>query len=478
MATNNIKSGKYIQTLEHLDGKVVKYSTITTQFPDIFVQRKRNTGELIISTDTDPNYGMHHIYAGGEHIASGYGFATIKTRDDLTYIQETYTGVFNYLNNGYLYHNAAYTYMTDFANKSYTYVLQSLLDNSYTNVCVDPILNNFTIGNTTYVLEAANGTLYIKTDDKISIYPQYSSINEGQNNYDVVKNTNSTYVLLSNDFNDIITQTIQPDGVNNNSSLTFGIGNTINNIEYTTVKLMLKFQQLTNMNFGINNIIKLNYKIYDNIINTSDFTSNTATNWTCDLANSLQFENKNSVQEILSQNKIPNDDTITSITIPVFKNYNASLDIEYTLDDITTLTTEKIYFKWTEPIIIFNVKTEQVQPLIEKTNIDIINNINEQKYALLSYPYKRNTNFIMEYSNDKDNNNTIMIVPSDNNGNKKYDFYISTDVEKKANCEGGFACGACLPSKGNENNNTNKYNIYVSEQQLENQALRFDIDIK
>jgi hypothetical protein len=242
---------------------------------------------------------------------------------------------------------------------------------------------------------------------------------------------------------------------------------------------MLKFQQLTNLDFGINNILKINYNIYDNIINTDDFTSNTAMNWTCDLANSSQFNTKESLERILSQNKIPNDDTMTSISIPVFKNYNASLDIEYTLDEISILNTEKIYFKWTEPIIIFNVKTEEVQPLIEKTNIDITHRyLTEPKYALLSYPYKINTNFIMKYSGDKDNNNTIMIVPSDNNGNKKYDFYISTDVEKKANCEGGFACGACLPSKGNENNNTNKYNIYVSEQQLENQSLRFDIDIK
>ena len=167
MATNNLKG---IHTLEHLDGKIVRYSTITTQYPDIFVQRKRNTGELIISTDTDPYNGMHHIYVGGEHIASGYGFATVKTRNDLTYIQETYNGVFNYLNNGYNYLDSAYTYMSDFNKKSYTYVLQSLLDNSYTNVSVNDKLNSITINDDiSYVLTTSNGILSLETNNKLTI---------------------------------------------------------------------------------------------------------------------------------------------------------------------------------------------------------------------------------------------------------------------------------------------------------------------
>ena len=57
--------------------------------------------------------------------------------------------------------------------------------------------------------------------------------------------------------------------------------------------------------------------------------------------------------------------------------------------------------------------------------------------------------------------------------NKKYNFYLSTDIAKKANCEGVFTYEINLPSKNN-----NKYSIYVSETQLDNSNLRLDIDIK
>ena len=146
---------QHLQTLEHLDGKQVRFSTITTQYPELFVKRKRNTGELIISTDTNIKYGMHHIYAGGEHIASGYGFATVKTRDDLTYVQETYNTIFDYFNNGYQYLSTGYTYVSNFATASYTNLYDLIQKHSYTNISVDSKYNKIN----DYTLTVTNGTI-------------------------------------------------------------------------------------------------------------------------------------------------------------------------------------------------------------------------------------------------------------------------------------------------------------------------------
>ena len=153
-----------LQTLEHLDGKQVRFSTITSQYPELFVKRKRNVGELIISTDLDTRYGMHHIYAGGEHIASGYGFATVKTRNDLTYIQETYNGIFKYFNDAYTYHSNAYNWLTGYVINSYKFILNEIAYNSYKNVMVDEKNNSFIINDTTYTLYAGNGTISFKKD--------------------------------------------------------------------------------------------------------------------------------------------------------------------------------------------------------------------------------------------------------------------------------------------------------------------------
>lgn len=144
------------QHLEHLDGKPVRYSTITSQFPEVFANRKRNTGEIIVTTDTDPEYGMHHIYAGGEHIACGYGFATPETRDDLVYIQETYIGTFNYFNDAYTYFNKAYEWTRSYMFDAYAYCLDSIEYNSYFNTTIDKENNEIPFDDYSYILEFDN----------------------------------------------------------------------------------------------------------------------------------------------------------------------------------------------------------------------------------------------------------------------------------------------------------------------------------
>ena len=145
------------QRLEHLDGKPVRYSTITSQFPEVFANRKRNTGEIIVTTDTDPEYGMHHIYAGGEHIACGYGFATPETRDDLVYIQETYIGTFNYFNDAYTYFNKAYEWTRSYMFDAYAYCLDYTYNNSYLRTTVDKNNNEIKFSDDySYILEFDN----------------------------------------------------------------------------------------------------------------------------------------------------------------------------------------------------------------------------------------------------------------------------------------------------------------------------------
>lgn len=155
-----------INNLEHLDGKGVRYSTITSQHPDIFINRKRNTGELIITTDTDPKYGMHHIYAGGEHIAGGYGFALGSTRDDLCYIQETYNSTFEYFDNAYAYLLDAYSFTYNYAYSAALNLYKTIFEHSYTNTCVDEDNNKIILGDTTYLFTFDKGTLSVNKNLK------------------------------------------------------------------------------------------------------------------------------------------------------------------------------------------------------------------------------------------------------------------------------------------------------------------------
>ena len=167
-----------IRNLEHLDGKRVSQSTLTSQYPEVFVNRKKNTGEWIVTTDTDPVYGMHHIYLGGEHIAGGYGFATVKTRDDLCYIQETYNGIFNYFNQAYAYHNNAYQWLRQYAYDSYSYTITAINDNTYKNTTVNPNFNH---------IITANGITYtfVFNNGELSVYPYYDALwlDFGDNRY-------------------------------------------------------------------------------------------------------------------------------------------------------------------------------------------------------------------------------------------------------------------------------------------------------
>lgn len=165
-----------INNLEHLDGKSLRYSTITSQHPDIFINRKRNTGEFIITTDTNPKYGMHHIYVGGEHIAGGYGFALVSTRDDLCYVQETYNGTFKYFDDAYTYLLNAYGFTYNYAYDIAEQMHKMIISHSYTNTRVDENNNTIVLGDTTYLFTFNSGVLYVNKNFKGNI-----TLNNGNN---------------------------------------------------------------------------------------------------------------------------------------------------------------------------------------------------------------------------------------------------------------------------------------------------------
>lgn len=402
-----------VTNLEHIDGKKVQHSTVTSQYPEIFVKRKRNTGELIVTTDTDQQYGMHHIYLGGEHIASGYGFAMSQTRNDLCYIQETYNAVFNYFNDAYTYHSSAYTWLNNFAVNAYTYTLQSLNDNSYYNVSVDNTNNKLTTNNTTYVFTFNNGILNIQ-----------------QNNESIITIDEEEIVLINN--------TIIKDNVKDfvmyqldiNISDGMGVYDTLNTEHIQSINLI-----------GVSeNQDIYNTKVFDNSLTLESVKTN--------IINELKYTN--------------------TISIPLLNNIDTLFYIDYLDIHNNLVSTNKVMFRWITPIYIFTL------PGTTEVTNDILDNIISDNHYLYKFEDKQLSAVI---NKSQILNNDYLIVNNNYQFYYIYVclpvqfvepiFYLSTNIECKENNAGGMI------EIENINNN---YKIYRSDKQYTVKDIRIDIE--
>ena len=151
-------------TLTHIGGRKITHSTITSDTPQIIANRKRDTGEIIVTTDKYVEYGMHHIYIGGEHIAGGYGFPTLEIRDDLCYIRETYNDVYKYFDDAYTYQTQWNKDMRKDFDDACTYFNDQIKKNSYKNVCINQDKNRISIDGISYTLTAFEGTISVLPD--------------------------------------------------------------------------------------------------------------------------------------------------------------------------------------------------------------------------------------------------------------------------------------------------------------------------
>lgn len=151
-------------TLTHIGGKKITHSTLTSDQPQIVATRKRDTGEIIVTTDQYIDYGMHHIYIGGEHIAGGYGFPTLDIRNDLCYIRETYNDVYEYFDNAYTYQTNWNRRTESYYNAAYNYLKNQITYNSYKNVKIDENKNKIAFGDISYTVVANEGTISILPD--------------------------------------------------------------------------------------------------------------------------------------------------------------------------------------------------------------------------------------------------------------------------------------------------------------------------
>lgn len=460
-----------LQTLEHLDGKQVRFSTITSQYPELFVKRKRNVGELIISTDLDTRYGMHHIYAGGEHIASGYGFATVKTRNDLTYIQETYNGIFKYFNDAYTYHSNAYNWLTGYVINSYQFILKEIAYNSYKNIMVDEKDNSFIINDTTYTLYAGNGTISFKKDiDKFirltsptNYYLQKTFLDFNKDNISDVK-----YNIIENKFAKYIAF----------AKLKIYIDRTA--IGGDPDKLYYRFVYDTGIDEKSESLTPEQKNIIDTLNNgINDAHGNKWTLYTID-----------DILHKLIKGKLNTDSfiqTIQDIEIPIFFGNNVRLTLfiynsfEDYVDNKSAIKSSEITFKWVNPILYKNI-------VKQKTNKFITSNAISQMNIILgdftnSNSYITNTLFNVE-------NNSYNCFLMDSSTQPM--FYISSDLKNRENNEGGMI-------KYTTNNNMKDmfdidgmtdslktafekdiehYALYLSDIQTMNYTLRYDIDFK
>lgn len=462
-----------LQTLEHLDGKQVRFSTITSQYPELFVKRKRNVGELIISTDLDTRYGMHHIYAGGEHIASGYGFATIKTRNDLTYIQETYTGIIKHFEDAYTYHTNAYNWLTGYVINSYKFIIDEIANNSYKNVMVDQSYNTFVIGETTYTLHAQNGTLSFKKDiDKFirltspqNYYLQKSFL---KYNYDKAKNiryapttgyNKAKYVAFAN-----IEIYIDRSA----------IGLDIN-------KLYYRFKYNHGINVNLPNLSEHEQEVLK-LLNNGIWDG--MTTWTLDKMDSILHD--------LIKSRLDNEKYITiikDISIPVVYGNDATLELHiYTSeeefnnpDEIQNERKTSIEFKWINPILYSNIQKNVNNKLITTFSLSDMNIILDD--------YIENKNPVSNIQiNTLDNSYNCVMTQKTNYSALQPMFYISSDTKYRENNEGGMLLLSETESnyliddnliEDNEfNEDIINYNIYISEIQNIKTTLRFDIDFK
>ena len=463
-----------LQTLEHLDGKQVRFSTITSQYPEMFVKRKRNTGELIISTDLDPRYGMHHIYAGGEHIASGYGFATTKTRNDLTYIQETYTGLIKYFNDAYTYHTNAYNWLTGYVINSYKFILDEITYNSYKNITVDQSNNTFIIGETTYTLHAQNGTISFKKDIDNFIRltsPENYYLQKSFLKYNNAKYKNIRYATTTGEYNKAKYVAFANIEIYIDRS---AIGLDIN-------KLYYRFKYKHGINKNSPNLTQheqevlklLNSGIWDGIYS-----------WTLDKMDdhlhdliSVRLDNKNYIT------------IIKDISIPIVYGNDVELELytynseeEYNNPDSTTNNHKtSIKFKWINPILYSNLKKNVNNKLIDK------NSLSDMNIILDDYIINKNPISNIQVNTLNNSYNCVMTQKANYSAIEPM-FYISSDTKHRENNEGGMLLLSDSESNDlideilKEDNEFNEdiinYNIYISEIQNIETTLRFDIDFK
>lgn len=465
-----------LQTLEHLDGKQVRFSTITSQYPEMFVKRKRNTGELIISTDLDTRYGMHHIYAGGEHIASGYGFATTKTRNDLTYIQETYTGIIKYFNDAYTYHTNAYNWLTGYVINSYKFTVDEITDNSYKNVMIDQSNNTFIIGETTYTLHAQKGTISFKKD-----IDNFIRLTSPENYYlqkSFLKFNNGKY------------QNIR-------YAATTGEYNKAKYVAFANIEIYIDRSAI---GFDINKLyyrFKYKHGIDKNSLNLTQHEQEVLKLLNNGISDGMYLWKLNNMDEHLhdlisvSLNKNNNNyiTVIDDISIPVVYGNDAELELyiytskeEYNNpNSITNERKSSIKFKWINPILYGNLKKNASNKLIDKISLSDMNII------LDDYIINKNPISNIQVNTLNNSYNCVMIQKANYSAIEPM-FYISSDTKYRENNEGGM-----LLLSDNESNNLIddilkedtdfnediiNYNIYISELQNIETKLRFDIDFK
>ena len=458
-----------LKTLEHLDGKQVRFSTLTSQYPELFVQRKRNTGDLIISTDTDPKYGMHHIYAGGEHIAAGYGFASIKTRNDLTYVQETYNSTFKYFDDAYTYLSTAYVDLRSYVYDSYEYLKSSIKENSYKNITIGYNNSDIVLDDTTYSLQVENGSVMIVKN--INKYIRITS----PKNYYLQKN----FLTVSNDYS-----------VNNDIDYISGefLGKpfiyayTILNIEfdrnvlnpYTIDNKYFMFKYETKSTLG------------NDIMGNADVTLQgcSAHNFDAGIKTLIKESNSNI---LIPKIPIIKDDN-TEVSLYIFNNqeeFNKAQNGENNYDEFLV---DKVTFKWVNPILYKNSFIENNYFVTEDdfTNelfTPLLTEINEDTHI---------ENLQIEISGETDStvgqNHTVMLIPNKNNEPL---FYLNNNIAYRENNEGGMMiCNGLTNSYGIDysyaNNKLNKstynllescyYNLYVSDMYKIPTYIRYDID--
>ena len=435
-----------LQTLEHLDGKQVRFSTITSQYPELFIKRKRNTGELIISTDTDSRYGMHHIYAGGEHIASGYGFANIKTRNDLTYIQESYTGIYNHFQSGYNFHNNAYKFITSYVYRSYDFLNNEIIKNSFKNISVDYNNNTIETDNSIYTLSVQYGELSVTTKNQ-----KYLTLN------------NTGTYFLRNEFFDYKRSDDYPLGYLDN----------IGEQKYV----------ITQLSITANRALFLTNQAYFNCYYSSrdsqiDIINNgNGINVTNGNALSSDFWKKDTIAEITKTyitnviNTSSDDNVTVYFDIPISFNADTSFSCYFNENKIHAGT---IDFKWVKPIL-----------YCYSYNLTISNESFNEIYAYSFKPFYKNYNDDLTVSNLQFDipakTYTLFLIPKEH----KPLFYLSNDLTQKETNEGGLILSDNLYETKIEktedlsySDSLEKYNIYISDKQNIDISLRFDIDYK
>lgn len=412
-----------IRSLEHIDGKPVRYSTITSQHPEIFVQRKANTGELIISTDTNNYYAMHHIYVGGEHIAGGYGFHTAKVAQDLTYIQETYTGVYNNISNSLNYLNNGYTYLRNHVSELNEDLNKKISANSFHNISVNQDNNTVRVNDsTTYVLDYRADTGILSIMEKPVEYIELYHWNNGMINiYDVDNPLNCETIDTQKFFK----------------------------VEIITKRLNIENSQ--NINWHLNNYYFGNpFEEYNVYIDTNNQLPKIILNFNTGIVinnNTMSFSFNTLIPIIFGQ------------SIPFFGSIYQATDVNI------SKTTNKLLFSFVKPLIYCNINEDEINNFIQVFNTDkkdtkSLNYSDKYKYTFVDYFNKqKNVKLQMElhdYLVICVPTNLLNVYYGEGNDYKTYDisFNVSQYDDRLPYLEGGFKYFGQV---------NNDYVIYISD---------------